>query len=372
MSRTPKLRAILAGIALVASALPAQQLPETPVHPEATAPAKRPAQPRPLFHHPEANSASALIHLDLRVSDRSGKPVPNLHAPDFKLLLDHSPEPIVAFSAAPAGERSGSTEIVFVLDTINVPFETVAFLRHQLGVYLRRQGELLPEPMSIVIVTDTGTRMETAPTTDPRVLRAYLEQTDIGLPTIRRSSEAQDVERLNLSLRALNSIASYQAKRPGPKSILWIGPGWPMLRGIAHYNRKEGLGFYRFRAALFAALEQGRATVYAVDPTGTDNNGPWRRAYQAFLQPVTRPEDAVPATMALGVFATATGGRVVPATNDLAAEIEACIADAKGYYTLAFVEPPAPTPAIYHAVSVTVPASPGTVVRTRSGFYAFP
>jgi hypothetical protein len=71
------------------------------------------------------------------------------------------------------------------------------------------------------------------------------------------------------------------------------------------------------------------------------------------------------------VLARQTGGQVVDPSNDVAGEIDKCIADIGVYYTLVFAAPPAAGASEYHELKVTV-NQPGLVARTSSGYYNQP
>jgi VWFA-related protein len=86
---------------------------------------------------------------------------------------------------------------------------------------------------------------------------------------------------------------------------------------------------------------------------------------------VKSPRDSDPGDLALKVLATQTGGRIFGPNNDLANQIEHCIADANNFYRISF-DPPATDQADeYHDLKVTVD-KPGVTVRTNTGYYNEP
>ena len=75
--------------------------------------------------------------------------------------------------------------------------------------------------------------------------------------------------------------------------------------------------------------------------------------------------------LGLKVLATNTGGRILGPDNDLAAQINECVADANAFYRLS-IDPPAPEHADeYHDLKVQV-NHPDVTVRTNAGYYIEP
>ena len=75
--------------------------------------------------------------------------------------------------------------------------------------------------------------------------------------------------------------------------------------------------------------------------------------------------------MALPVLADQSGGQVLEDSNDLAAEINKCVADAGSYYVLGFDSVPASNPDEYRSLQVKVNKQ-GLTVRTNTAYYAKP
>jgi hypothetical protein len=75
--------------------------------------------------------------------------------------------------------------------------------------------------------------------------------------------------------------------------------------------------------------------------------------------------------LTLGVIAAQSGGLVLNPGNDLATELQKCVADAAAYYEIAFDPVISDRPSEYHHLEVRV-AKPGLTVRTRKGYYSQP
>jgi hypothetical protein len=89
---------------------------------------------------------------------------------------------------------------------------------------------------------------------------------------------------------------------------------------------------------------------------------------------VASPRKADTGNLALQVLAIQSGGRVLGPDNNLAAQIDACIAEANAFYSLSF-DPPAPPPVDhaneFHTLKVEA-SPPGAAVRTNTGYYNQP
>jgi hypothetical protein len=86
---------------------------------------------------------------------------------------------------------------------------------------------------------------------------------------------------------------------------------------------------------------------------------------------VRKAREAQFGNLGLQVLAAQSGGRVLNSSNDVAGEIEACVADANSFYVLSFDGLPGDGPNEYHALEVKID-KPGLKARTRSGYYAQP
>src|SRR5580692_12783728 len=98
------------------------------------------------------------ITLDVVVTDKSGKPVPGLQQQDFTVLDDKQPHKILSFSATDeTGEATGSPQqVILLVDAVNNSFDGVGYERLQLDKFLRQDGGRLPNPTSLVLLTDTS------------------------------------------------------------------------------------------------------------------------------------------------------------------------------------------------------------------------
>ena len=180
------------------------------------------------------------------------------------------------------------------------------------------------------------------------------------------------LERFQLCARQTGAIAENEARKPGRKLLIWVGPGWPMLNQpvLGYYSEKDQQRYFDGIVELSTKLRQARMVVYSVAPsTGADTTYTIR--YQDYLKPVKSPRESDPGDLSLKVLATQTGGKILGPNNDLASQIDKCITDANDFYRISFDPPLAEHADEYHDLKVVV-NKPDVTVRTNSGFYNEP
>ena len=350
-----------------------------------TSPAQTASAPDQAPPEQEAAPASApavligptrhLIWLDVVVTDKSGNPQSGLKWQDFTLLDDKLPAKIRSFQASDeTGQMDPPIQVIFVVDAVNTVAQRVAFERIELDKFLRQDGGKLPVPMSLVLFTETSTKIQPTPTRDGNVLAASLDDNNTGLRSIGRSAGFWGAsERADMSVRALNQLAQYESTQPGRKLVIWFSPGWPLLSGPGiDLSNKAQDAIFRGVVSFSDTLRQSRITLYAVDPLGMADAASFRSFYyESFLKGVPSARKVTYGNLALQVLATQSGGRVLNSNNNVANEIADCVRDHKAFYTISFEAPPADHPDEYHSLEVKVD-KPGLTARTRTGYYAQP
>ena len=317
--------------------------------------------------------------LDVVVTDKSGKAVPGLEAKDFTVLDNGRPQSVLSFRAirrmaANVTAAEDSPKVIVLVDEVNTNFDRVSYERDQIKKFLLQNGGALAYPTSLAFFTDTKTEIQNTTSRDGHALTVIFDEHMTALRTSRRSQGFYGaVERWQLSLTAMRSLAANGTQTPGRKIVVWISPGWPLLSGAGvQVGRNEQANIFATVTALSNLLRDARMTVYSVDPVGADAGARSERFYyKEFLKPVLEAKKAEPGALALQVLATHSGGLVLSASNDITAQIDQCVADADVYYTLTIETAPAERPDEYHAIDVKV-APPGLAARTRNGYYGQP
>ena len=332
-------------------------------------------QPRPA-EPAKPNSAPRDISLEVQVTDKSGAPVRGLQQQDFTILDDKRPQSVVSFHAVDNGGDSTTdpVQVILVVDAVNAAFNAVTYERDELKKFLLQNGGHLPLPVSLVVFTDAGAKVQQGSSRDGNALAALYAQYETGLRTINRSQGFYGAaDRFALSLKTLNSLVEYEGRQPGRKLMVWFSPGWPLLSGPrVELTSKETQQLFNSIVSFSDSLRQARVTLYAIDPLGLADAGGIRIGYyKEFLKGVTAPSRVNAGNLGLQVLAVQSGGLVLNSTNDLTASIANCAADANSFYVLSFDAARADRVNEYHAIGVNVD-KPGTTARTRTGYYAQP
>ncbi len=361
------------GIALFALIAGLNQVAVAQTNP--AAPGQQPGSSDPtLSHRPPPKPKSQLtpegkIKLDVVVDDGAGKSVPGLQPWDFKILDDGQPRKVISFRAFnDAGVKPDPpVEVILVMDTLNLPFQQVAFVRGEIEGFLRQNGGKLPQPLTLVLLTDAGIRFQPRPSTDGNAIASVVDGIKGSVSMINPAMGGGGyVERFQRSERAMDNIAQNEARKPGRKLLVWAGPGWPLLsRPADGYSDKDQKRNFDGIVELSTALRQARIAVYSVAPSSAAN--PNAFLYKNFLKGVRTFKDADFGNMALAVLVTQTGGKVLGPDNNLAAQIDRCITDANDFYRISFDPPAAAHGDEYHDLKVVVD-KPNVTVRTNSGY----
>jgi VWFA-related protein len=371
MSRLSRFSALflccLSPLAVQGQAAPAPAAPGTPTAVQ-PAPASAPSAPAPAG----AGTLGGNIHLDIVVTDHSGKAVPGLTASDFTVLDNNQPSRILSFQAydAPANPPAHAVQVVILFDTVNTDFNTVSYTRQQVSNYLRRNGGHLPQPVTLAWLTNTAIEPQGPPSLDGNALATALDAAQGRLRTVTNAAGFYGaVERFELSARVLEALLRNEMKFPGRKMIIWAGPGWPMLDNpTINISNKGQKAMFGEIVELSTMLREAQVDLYSVSQ-GTATNDTF--LYESFLKGVKKSTQASTPNLGLKVLAIQSGGLVLPPTNDVASSIDTCIHDAATYYSVTFAPPPADGPDEYHKLDVHVD-KPGLTARTNTGYYNQP
>ncbi len=336
-----------------------------------------------------AQSASNPISLDVVVAPKAGAPVSGLQQADFAVLDNKVPQKILSFQAL--GGTKEPIEVTIVVDDVNIGIDNMNYERQQVDKFLLAGKGPFDYPTTLVVVTDTHTKIEDSFTTDREVLSGWLDKSDITKRVFERGGLYQNVERLNISLAALRQIISLETRLPGRKLVLWISPGWSLINtpGMMLSSKQEKQIFGDI-TSLTTEMVQGHITLDAIDPLGSQDVGgsattfanPSRTVggdsmvaegarsfmWRQWLKPVPKPGDAQFGNLALQVFATQSGGLTLNSSNDTGAMLQQCLADTQAYYEISFEPPAGGKPEELHNLEVRV-AKSDLIARTRWEYY---
>lgn len=313
------------------------------------------------------------VVLNVVVTPKSGQPVSGLQQQDFTILDNKAPQMITSFAAIDG--RQAPIEVVIVIDAVNIGFENVARQRQEIEKFLRMDGGHLAYPTTLAVATDKGLETQPGSSRDGNAISASLEQADIGLRDIGRSAGFYGAdERLGISLTSFHQLAAQAAGKPGRKIILWVSPGWPILSGPGveeALDEKQRQKIFSQVQEFSTLLREGQVTLYSIDPLGTADIGLRTFYWESFAKPITKPDQALPGNLALQVLASQSGGLALNSSNDIAAQLQKCVADNAAYYQLTYDQPHADQPRQYHRIEIRLEKK-GLTARTTQGYYAQP
>jgi VWFA-related protein len=324
-----------------------------------------------------------LIHLDVAATDREGKPFSGLATKDFTLMDNGVPQKIVSFAASnqttDGNERL--TEVVLVLDEVNLSPVQLELVKDESIKFLRQNGGHLGQPASIYWFTTSGLYATAMPTTDGNALAEDVAhhgspRTVWAIPRIRdpfMTAESEKYARWDRSLRAVYSIAVERRGDPGRKLLLWMGFGWPAVRGREQHKDTD----FSSLVELSTRIREARMVISEVtartEPMALDFKG----SYHDYLAGVRTPSELEESRLnpyshfALPVLAIQSGGLVLDPLSEISRSIEHCVEDARVFYTMSFDPPNAAQPDEYHDLKVQIRA-PGFSARTNTGYYDQP
>jgi VWFA-related protein len=326
---------------------------------------------------PQPGVVKGHIKLDVVVTSKDGEPVSGLDLTDFTLLDNNQPEKILSFQAidSHAPDETIQTgrppvEVILVLDTVNLGFQSVAYARQEVEKFLRQNGGHLAQPVSIYLFSDTGLLALAQPSNDGNALAGVVDQRS-ALRAIGRAQGANGAgERFQLSVQAISTIADNQKNKAGRKLLIWVGAGWPMLDGLAfnQISPEDQRGYFGAIVSLSTRLRESRIALYSISQDMTDIR---TNRYQDYVKGVKSARQASPPDLALKVLATQSGGRILGPNSNLAGQIDSCVTDAKAFYAISLDPPRADGTDEYHDLKVRI-GKPGLLARTSAGYYDQP
>ncbi|HEX4031251.1 MAG TPA: VWA domain-containing protein [Terracidiphilus sp.] len=344
------------------------------------------------------------IILNVLVTDASGKAVKGLKQEDFTLLDNQKPQAIASFRAVLGGAPGVATHVILMLDAINNSGREINYERKGVEKFLRQSQGRLTYPTSIAILSGSGASVSLASQNGETLLgdlQRLLSRVhgfncaDEGLgrdaefavsvdgaavlPSPGEGLEkAHEMDCLNqrfqISVSALNRLATEQLDVTGRAILIWIGPGWPRLsdHGFRPDTAPLRLNFFDNLVQLSTTLREAQVTLDAVSQPDLFRKAQLQSDHDNALFDGVPTQDQVTAgSLSLQALAHQSGGRIEEENKDIASEIGACIADAESYYVLSYDSAPATVLDEYNSLKVKVNEAALTV-RTNTVYYGLP
>jgi VWFA-related protein len=394
------------------------------------------------------------VLVDIVVTDKNGQPINGLTKDQFHLAENGAPQTIAFFEehndAPPANTPQPTAPIqlppgvytnfqsapahgpllILLMDSLNTPLADQAKVRLAMLQYL---GQVPAGIQIAVFALNEHLSMIQGFNTDPAILSAALKQLDaqprqsrltddsghdsyadsIPKPNFGNggssgiAAEAQGLQanyvanegsyradaRMELTLAAFGSLATYLGALPGRKSVIWFSGSFPLAvttqdtirQGQATLSTSisDARNYSDKVTAASKMLDQARAAIYPVLASGpavnshfdvdrqlngaphnssTDPNGVLERDS-------TPADDEISAHETMNVIADQTGGRAFYSSTDLGAAIRSVQHLGEHYYTIAY----APTNPAYDGkfrkIAIKVDA-PKARLDYRRGYFA--
>ncbi|HEY6388525.1 MAG TPA: VWA domain-containing protein, partial [Candidatus Acidoferrum sp.] len=298
------------------------------------------------------------IYLDVVVSPASGPPVSGLQQQDFTILDNRVPQTITSFEAVDG--RQVPSEVVLLIDAVNIGSQEVAVAREGIDRFLTTNGGHLAQPTAIAILTNQGIHFQGDPSQDGNAISTALDHYTISLPSIHGTTDRGADERSQLTLLGIGQLVTREGPRAGRKIVIWICPaGLPILGSTNMLDASIEQQVFGSIVDTSTQLREARITLYSVDAS----------YWKANLTGVSEPSKVQMGDLALAVIATQSGGLALNASGDIAEQLQQCIADVRAYYEISFDPTTTDRPNEYHQLEVHV-AKPGLTARTRQGYYS--
>lgn len=307
------------------------------------------------------------FHLDVVVTDATGKPVAGLQEGDFKLLDDGKERQIASFSAVDGvtAKTDPAPQMIIVIDAVNNGFVELGFIRQGLERFLRENEGQLAQPTVIARLVPSGIQYLSQATRDGNALAGIVE--GVG-PSVR----PRGLDAMLVSFNGLTAVVKKETPEPGRKLLVWLGPGWPtpgQPRGTFTAVDERNQRAYAEAAMQIAKyLHQARMVLY-----GGYSGGDFYM--RDALKPIKKISDVDGRVLRLNVLAIKSGGKgELPETNRdsvITEVLDHFAAEVNSFYEISFIPPKAKDADEFHRLRVEV-KRPGLTARTMTGYYDEP
>jgi VWFA-related protein len=320
-----------------------------------------------------------LIHLDVLVTDPSGKPVSGLRPDDFTLLENGKPENLLSFHASdPARANPDAVaRLILFIDLFNANTDQIRDENVAVEHYLRLNSGHLSRPVSIYLISGLGLWTVAHPEGDGNALADDLVHS--RLKSLRTFATAQmsasgsvvpDTSAIS-ALKSIGRIAADERRRPGRKLLIWVGPDASIGLGLFDQGKKKEPETIATRVWFSTLLREARIVLYSFSVPLGANDPRSQTSDQFFSGKGALPPPVTYMSWDRKELALQSGGLAFDASFDIVKQIENCVQDADTYYTLTFDPPHADSLNEFHDLKIVL-NNPGLTARTNSGYYDQP
>jgi VWFA-related protein len=342
--------------------------------------------------------------IDVVATNSKGEPVPDLKVEDFAVLEDGKPQKISAFTykqhnkstqtaSATGGGFSNTPQYkdvsslnVILMDSINGDFASYAYGRDELIKFLDKGT--LTQPTALYVLEQKLTLLHDF-NTDIGELKALVQAYKPKGPVFvqdvyaaaspfsaRAPSNSTTVNTMDVSVTALNTLASALAGYPGRKNLIWVSAGFPIslypeiiednpdpfckpqcgdpnglsIGRVPSFGRGSGKDFQEAVEKVANALMNAQVAVYPIDELGV------------------LKDNKINSIQTMRSLADRTGGKAFYNSNNVEMGISASLDDGSTYYTLEYYPANKTWDEKFRAIEVKT--RQGVNLRYRQGYYA--
>jgi VWFA-related protein len=344
-------------------------------------------------------SESALVVLDVVVTDKKGQPVYGLQRSDFTVFERDEKMTLQNFEEhradqAPPSPSSPAKQVlapnvfsnvsdtldngplnILLMDALNTPMADQMYVREQMLEYVKQ----VPEGTRIAIFgLSNRLYLLQGLTTDPALLKAAVRMFMAKAPVIPQL-------RGWYTLAAIDELARYLSGLPGRKNLIWFAGSFN-LGIVSDGDRADRFGsranFADDAKQTANLLTRSRVAVYPIDARGLFSNpdmsagvalppgaqilGPvaWQISDGKFL--AQRADEKI----TMNTLADRTGGKAFYDTNGLKDALQQAINNGSNYYTLTYAPTDRKWDGRYRSLRVKLEQS-DVDLSYRRGYFAY-
>lgn len=321
-----------------------------------------------------------LAHIDVVVTDATGRPVTNLSASDFSVVEDGAAKPVQSATFVRADGRKGGAAVVPILSREDERREAASGDGRLFAIFLDEyhvskgeeterardavarfiQADLGPRDMAVVIKPLDSIVSFRMTHDKAELLKAveafegrrgdFTPKNDFEKNYIEAAPARAESVRSQIVTSAIDALVTHIGTlQPGRKTLIVVSDGF------ARPARRREDALPTVESTARDANRRG-VSVYAIDPRALAGDSP-------------PAQDAAPEREALRVLTEETDGRLAVESSQVAPALAAASADTAAYYLVTF--PPAHGAELrtFHQVSLKI-ARPGVTFHARKGYWA--
>ena len=379
-------------------------------------------------------SETRLVQLNVIVETKKGRLVEDLKKEDFTLLDNGKEQQIALFAtesakapetASPEGdakpalapnafgnrlrhseEPPGSVTVI-LFDVLNTSFTDQAYARTQILSFLR---QLQPQDHVAIYLLTNRLRVINEFTQDSKSLLEAIARFQ-SFPSLMLANSSQplmsaqdfgggdpkaaqrlallmndmnsklsdlaNVNRVDITARAIEAIANHVAGIPGRKSLVWVSGGFPISISFdSNYNSpvdSQSQNFAPQMERVARALNQSNLAIYPVDARGLLIGGEFEAStshpFSSHDPPVHNLGEGQSEQSTMDLLANRTGGHAYYNTNDIKGAIRRTLGDSRFTYTIGYYPDHGNWNGEYHTIQLRAKKN-GAVLRYRKGYFA--